>query len=134
MNKLIPVLFFAACVAFSPSPVQSNESDQWQFQIAPLYLWAMNLDGTMRLPTGLDSDFEVDLADAFDNLQTMFTLHFEANKGRRGLLAEVGYPNLKGNQPIPGPGEEPEIRVKNLILEAGGGVPVLLVIGGGAGS
>jgi hypothetical protein len=72
-------------------------------------------------PTG---EFEVDFKDAFGNLETAFTVHFEASKGRWGLLADVMYLNLKGEQTIPTPAETAEIRVKNLILEGAGGYQI----------
>jgi hypothetical protein len=124
MNNLIPVVLCGACLAIFPALAQADGTDEWQFQIAPLYLWAMNLDGTMQLGSGPSGDFEVDFSDAFDNLQTAFTVHFEASKGRWGLLADVSYLNLKGDQPIPTPGDTAEVKVKNLILEGAGGYRV----------
>ena len=64
----------------------------------------MGLDGTMQLGGGPTGEFEVDFKDAFDNLETAFTVHFEASKGRWGLLADVMYLNIKGEQPISTPG------------------------------
>jgi hypothetical protein len=124
MKRLTVV--FCCFVLFSTTQVeaQSAGSDEWQFTIAPLYLWAMNLDGTMQLGGGPSGDFEVVFADAFDNLETAFTVHFEAGKGRWGLLADVMYLNLKGEQPIATPAETAEVRVKNLILEGAGGYKV----------
>jgi hypothetical protein len=121
MKRFIPFLVCITILAAAPARSQSGGGDEWQFQIAPLYLWAMNLDGTMQLGGGPEGAFEVNFKDAFDNLETAFTVHFEASKGRWGLLADVSYLNLKGDQPIPGPGETAEVRVKNLIFEAAGG-------------
>jgi len=124
MNRLIPILFCTTMLAAVPARCQSGDGDAWQFQIAPLYLWAMNLDGTMQLGEGPEGSFQVDFNDAFDNLQTAFTVHFEASKGRWGLLSDASYLNLKGDQEIPTPGGAAEIRIKNLILEAAGGYRV----------
>ncbi len=124
MKRLIPILVCITVLSAAPARSQSGGGDAWQFQIAPLYLWAMNIDGTMQLGAGPSGDFAVDFNDAFDNLQTAFTVHFEASKGRWSLLADASYLNLKGDQPVPGPGESAEIRVKNLILEGAGGFQV----------
>jgi hypothetical protein len=124
MKKLVTGLACVALIFGFASSSQAQDSDEWQFQIAPLYLWAMGIDGTMQLGGGPSGDFEVDFNDAFDNLQTAFTVHFEASKGRWGLLADVSYLNLKGDQAIPTPGEDAEIRIKNLILEGAGGYQV----------
>lgn len=124
MKRLTTIFACATLLLATASGAQAQTSDEWQFQIAPLYLWAMNLDGTMQLGGGPSGDFEVDFNDAFQNLETAFTVHFEASKGRWGLLADVMYLNLKGDQAISGPGETAEIKIKNLILEGAGGYQV----------
>jgi hypothetical protein len=63
----------------------------------------------------------VDFSDAFDNLETAFTVHFEASKGRWGLLADASYLNLAGSQDIDTPGQTADVEVENLILEGAGG-------------
>ena len=103
-----------------PASAQS-QSDEWQFQIAPLYLWALSIDGTMTIRGRLDQDFGVDFADAFENLESTFPVHFEAAKGRWGILADVNYMNLAGSQEINTPGGEAGVDIKNLILEGAGG-------------
>lgn len=105
-----------AAGAAVPAGAQSS-SDEWQFQIAPLYLWATNIDGTMTLKGRLQQDFAVDFSDAFDNLETAFTVHFEAGKGRWGLMADAMYLDLAGAQEIPTPGGQADLEVENLLLE-----------------
>ena len=115
--------FIATVVAVAsaaPADAQS-QSDEWQFQLSPLYLWAVNVDGTMTVRDRLDQDFEVDFKDAFSNLETAFTVHFEARKGRWGLLADASYLNLAGSQDIDTPGEVADIEIENLILEGAAG-------------
>ena len=96
-------------------------SDEWEFQIAPLYLWAVSIDGSMDIRDRFEQDFTVDFADAFENLEAAFTVHFEAHKGRWGLLADVNYMNLAGSQEINTPGGFADIDIENLILEGAGG-------------
>ena len=96
-------------------------SDEWQFSISPLYLWAVDIDGTMTVRDRFDQDFGVDFADAFDNLETAFTVHFEASKGRWGLMADAMYLNLAGSQDISTPGGTADIEVENLLLEGAAG-------------
>ena len=109
-----------AIAAAGPVDAQS-QSDEWQFQIAPLYLWAISIDGTMDIRGRIEQDFRVDFSDAFDNLEGAFTVHFEAGKGRWGLMADMTYLSLAGSQDIPTPGGSADIDVKTLILEGGGG-------------
>ena len=115
------LLAILVAVGVAASADAQGESDKWQFQIAPLYLWAVNVDGTMTVRDRFDQDFGVDFSDAFDNLETAFTVHFEASKGRWGVLADVSYLNLAGSQDTNTPGETADIEVENLILEGAGG-------------
>jgi hypothetical protein len=103
-----------------PADAQS-QSDEWQFQIAPFYLWAADINGTMTVRDRLDNDFEVDFKDAFSNLEIGFTVHFEARKDRWGLLADAFYLNVAGSQDIDTPGQTADVEVENLILEGAGG-------------
>jgi len=112
-------MFFVAGVAVPVSA--QTASDTWEFQIAPLYLWATSIDGTMTLRGRLDQDFGVDFKDAFDNLETAFTVHFEAGKGRWGLMADAMYLDLSGAEEISAPGGEADIGVENLLLEGAAG-------------
>ena len=48
-------------------------------------------------------------------------MHFEASKGRWGLLADVNTMTLAGSQIIDTPGGEADIEIENLILEGAGG-------------
>ncbi len=116
---LVMGIFFVAGAAVPVSA--QTASDTWEFEIAPLYLWATSIDGTMTLRGRLDQDFGVDFKDAFENLETAFTVHFEAGKGRWGLMADAMYLDLSGAQAIPTPGGEADIGVENLLVEGAAG-------------
>jgi len=122
MRKLGLVVMLVLMVAGAADEAAAQSgSDEWQFQVAPLYLWAVSVDGTMNLRGRLDQDFAVDFADAFSNLETAFTVHFEASKGRWGILADVMYLDLGGSQDISTPGGTADIGFTNLILEGAAG-------------
>ena len=114
---LLVVAMLVALTVAGPSDAQ-NQSDEWQFQIAPLYLWAMSIDGSMTIGNQFEQDFAVDFADAFDNLEAAFTVHFEASKGRWGLLADVNTMTLAGSQIIDTPGERPTSKSKTSFSRA----------------
>lgn len=120
MKQLIPVVLCAAVLASVPVEAQDAASDEWQFHIAPLYLWAVSQDGTMAV-RGVESDFTLDFDDAFDNLEMVFTVHFEARKGRWAMLADVSYLELSGSQPLPVGQQSANVDLVNLILEGAGG-------------
>jgi len=121
MKRLITCLACIALFGSAQIEAQESSSDEWQFQIAPLYLWAASIGGTMDLRGGPEGEIQVDFKDAFDNLQTAFTIHFEARKGHWGILADASYLNFSGSQEIGAPGENADIKVKNILLEAAGG-------------
>ena len=98
-------------LAAGASSVSAQSSDEWEFQLAPLYLWAVNMGGSMTV-MGEETPFEVQFADAADNLEATFTVHFEAWKGNWGLLADVSWLDLGGEIPLPLPLPETEPVVK----------------------
>jgi len=74
---------------------RDQQSDEWQFKLAPLFLWGVNLDGTTSIgpvSTPLDLGFTDDV---FENLGAVFTVHFEAKKNDLTLFAEYQYVQLE---------------------------------------
>ena len=50
MLKKLCLVVLALMLAGMVSVAEAQSgSDEWQFQIAPLYLWAVNIDGTMNI-------------------------------------------------------------------------------------
>jgi hypothetical protein len=122
MKKLCFVVLAMLLVGTASVADAQSGSDEWQFNLAPLYLWAASIDGTMTIREGVDNDFGVDFADAFDNLEMGFTVHFEARKGRWELLADVFYLNVADSQDIDTPiGRTVDVEFESLILEGGAG-------------
>jgi hypothetical protein len=122
--KVIPVVLaiLVAVCAVGPADAQS-QSDEWQFQLVPMYLWAMDIGGTMTFRDRFDQDFQVNFSDAFDNLEAAYTFHFEAHKGRWSLFADYSYLNLSASQDINTPFGivTADLGVKNNIIEGGAG-------------
>lgn len=115
---LVLTIFAALALSSAPAEAQDSTSDEWYFQIAPLYLWASDLDGTL---TARDQNvaFQVPFDQAFENLEVAFTLHFEAWKGRWGILTDFSYLDLASDQTV-GP-LELNVSFDNLIAEVAGG-------------
>jgi hypothetical protein len=78
-----------------PAQLQAAESDgEWNFMIAPLFLWGMSIDGDSAIDGNalpLDLNFKDDV---MENLDAVFTLHFEARKDDLLLFVEYQYVSL----------------------------------------
>ena len=78
-------------------------SSDWQFDLAPLYLWGVNISGDMTMK-GVTQPMEVGFMDAISNLSAAFTVHFEGVwKKQWGFLTDFSYVKLGGDQTIAGP-------------------------------
>jgi hypothetical protein len=108
------ILVFVALAIAVPANAQSG-SDEWEFQLAPLYLWAVSLEGGLSAQ-GRDFEIVLPFDQAFDNLEATFTIHFEAWKGRWGLLTDFNYIDLASDQTV-GPLNF-NVSLDNLIAEA----------------
>ena len=116
-NFLVAVVILVAVGAAVQADAQDSTSDEWHFNLAPLYLWASDLDGTL---TARDRDiaFQLPFDQAFDNLETAFTFRFEAWKGRWGILTDFSYMDLSSDKAV-GP-LELNVSLENLIAEVSG--------------
>ncbi|MFC1515214.1 outer membrane protein [Thermodesulfobacteriota bacterium] len=81
----------------------SSQEKNWEFNLAPFYLWAMSMDGdltVMRNTVPLQADFK----EITNSLEGLFTVHFEGmhNSGW-GFLTDVAYLNVGGQDTTPGP-------------------------------
>lgn len=101
----------------------SADSEEWDFSVAPLYLWGKSIEGTasaggMDIP--LDLDFQDDI---LENLDAAFAIHFEATKGNLVLFAEYNYANLDPTvKSSLGPiSIEAEVDFKDTMWEVGAG-------------
>ena len=97
--SVIMMLTPAVSSAQDTTPKEKN----WEFNLAPFYLWAVNLDGdltVMRNTVPLQADFK----EIANSLEGLLTVHFEGmhNSGW-GFLTDVSYLNLGGQQTTPGP-------------------------------
>jgi len=93
-------LFIFSGNSFSEESPTENEKN-WQFSLAPFYLWAINIDGDMKFGP-ISAPVDVPFSDVFDNLEGAFIVHFEAiHKNRWGLLVDVNYLDLENDMTLP---------------------------------
>ncbi len=82
---------------------QAAPSD-WEFNLAPLYLWGMFMSGDMTAKGTKNIPVDVDFGDIVSNLSAVFTFHFEGVwKNQWGFLVDFSYVKLGGDQETPGP-------------------------------
>lgn len=76
----------------------STDTKNWEFNLAPFYLWAVTLDGDVTLK-GQTNSVKLDFGDIFDNLGAAFIVHFEgAYQNRWGFIFDVNYLYLGATQ------------------------------------
>jgi len=81
-------------VAPPPSAQASGKNpDDWQFRLVPLYLWGMGISGETTIGDRT-APIDIGFDDILDNLQFIFTVHFEARKGRWGGFGDYTYASM----------------------------------------
>ncbi|NCF29883.1 MAG: hypothetical protein GWP69_21100 [Gammaproteobacteria bacterium] len=100
-SLIVGVLLFAANgTAMAQGDLPESETDKWQFTIAPLYLWAVGIDGDIGLGPAT-APVNIKFSDALSNLSGAFTLHFEARKEKWNVLADYMWVGLEPSATLP---------------------------------
>lgn len=70
---------------------ESKSNSDWAFTLAPMYLWAVSIDGDQTVK-GHTVDLDVPFSEIFDDLNGALTFHFEGmHKQRWGFLTDLNY-------------------------------------------
>lgn len=94
------------CICFLVFPGNSFSQEaatekNWQFNLAPFYLWAINIDGDMKSGP-ITAPVDVPFSDVFDNLEAAFIVHFESMYNNQwGFLVDVNYLDLESDMTLP---------------------------------
>ena len=96
----------------------ASAEDEWEYTLAPLYLWGTSLDGESQIGP-ITAPVSISFSDALENLDTVFTFHFEANKGQHGILVDVMHIGLDPESTLPN-GAPVAVGLTNNIIELGG--------------
>lgn len=106
MRKMIAITIGVFIVLFICTTVNAGESSDtgdWDFNLAPFYLWAVSMDGDMTV-MGNTAPLQADFDEIVDNLEALFTVHFEGmHNSCWGFLTDISYLNLGDQQTTPGP-------------------------------
>jgi opacity protein-like surface antigen len=101
MRRAIPALLAATALAGAlPAAAQEEEASKWSFAFTP-YLWATTIDGTVTGPGGRDVDFASSFSDLVKKLDFAFMGAGEVRYDRFGLVLDVAYSSLSGEQDTP---------------------------------
>jgi hypothetical protein len=104
MRRLIGTSLIVLALAFVCPLAYAEDSSgtkEWEFKVAPFYLWAVNLDGDVGMK-GVIAPLKLDFGDIFDSLEGLFTAHFEGWwRQKWGLLFDVSYINISDGQATP---------------------------------
>jgi hypothetical protein len=92
VKRLLWLASILAAVLGAPAGAFA-QSDKWQVDAAPLYLWASEQSGKISVN---DHDVPVFMSfgDAADKLAGAFAFHVEARKNRWGALADINFIRL----------------------------------------
>ena len=92
IKRLLVCLMFAFLL--TPAAAQAQEGNNWDFELAPLYLWAISIDGDLGI-RGRTTSASVDFSDIWDNLEGVFTTRFSMlYKEKFGLWFDYNYLDL----------------------------------------
>jgi hypothetical protein len=94
LSALAAGLSMALVLATASTRADAAE-EEWEFALSPLFLWGMSIDGDATIngnTAPLDLEFKDDI---LDNMEAVFTLHFEARRGDWTLFSEYQYIDLQ---------------------------------------
>lgn len=84
------------CAALTPRAAAAQQQDGWTFSLVPLYFWMSELDGRMTAGP-VTVPILLEFSQAKDNLAGAFSFHFEAGKGRWGVMTDLNFIKLATN-------------------------------------
>jgi len=104
---IFTVMILSGIILFIPAALNAQDTlskeKDWEFNLAPFYLWAVSMDGDMTV-MGNTAPLQADFNELASNLEGIFTVHFEGmHKSGWGFLTDVSYLNFGGQQTTPGP-------------------------------
>ena len=80
------------------SAKEQEKQSSWEFNLAPFYIWMMDMDGQVDMGTN-SGEVDVPFDDITDNLEAAFIVHFEGmHKSNFGFLVDVLYMDLEGTE------------------------------------
>ncbi len=95
----------------------AQAESEWKHTLAPLYLWGAGIEGTSQIGP-VSAPISLEFSDALEHIDTAFTFHYEANKGKFGLFADYFHLSLAPEAALPN-GVPATVDLTNNIYELG---------------
>ena len=79
MKRIFATALMIMLLAFFSNYALAGEQAKegnWDFNLSPLYIWMVNMDGDLGIGP-VDTGANIPFKDIFDNLESIFTVHFE---------------------------------------------------------
>jgi len=112
----IILIIFVCSAAYAEEP--SSEKKNWEFNLAPFYLWALSMEGEQTVGSNT-GDLDVDFDDIFDKLESAFIFNLQGMyKNKWGFLIDYNYMKL-GDDDTSG-GINKDVDLKLNLVEADG--------------
>jgi len=92
--------------------------DEWEHTLIPFYLWASGIEGQSKVGP-VSAPVSIEFSDALEHLDAAFTIHYEANKGQWGVLADFYHLGLQPEGALVN-GVPAGVDLTNTIYEFGG--------------
>jgi hypothetical protein len=120
LTRFIAAMFLSGLIMATPLTVAAEDSSStdknWDFSLAPLYIWGTNIDGDTSLPSPAD-EIKVDNSEIFDSLEGAFTLNFSGvHESRFGFFFDLVYLNV-GKKEDTGLGAILDYNLKTLVSQ-----------------
>ncbi len=105
-------LVLGASAAFAG---ETHKESNWDFNLAPLYLWMVDMEGDMGIGPIDATGLNVDFGTIFDNLEAVFTFHFEGvHRSNWGFFLDYSYIDISASTTLL------SIDFTSILAEAGG--------------
>ena len=100
IKSMVPICL-SICIAVPSIAADTKASeDELHFTLSPLFLWGMGIDGSSTVGSE-ELPLQLDFGDVLDNLDAVFTIHFEMQKGDWTIFAEYQYVDLEPSVSTP---------------------------------
>jgi hypothetical protein len=82
----------------SNAKAEEESESGWEWRLAPLYLWAIQLDGTTSIGP-ITAPININLGDVFSDVEGVFTANFEGvHNNRWGFIVDFTWVDISSNQ------------------------------------